>query len=108
MQKIGMSKKVYTGVHLLEYKKSTKQFGSIDASYNKTNKIENVRISLRKQDLDNISDIEGFISFEIDFEKLQSLATVTRSVYEKIDLLKILEKRDKLKENAYYIDKNNE
>ncbi|WP_289040560.1 hypothetical protein [uncultured Zobellia sp.] len=97
-----MSKKVYTGLHLLAYKNNTKQFGTIDASYSKVSNIERVRISLRKQDLINVSDREGFISFEIDFEKLETLANVSKSVYERIDLLRILDKSGKLNEKAYY------
>ncbi|MCD9585865.1 hypothetical protein [Tenacibaculum maritimum] len=99
-----MSKKVYTGVHLLCYDKKSKQFGSIDASYNKIKETDKVRISLRKQDLVNVGDEDGFFSFEIDIEKLESIANVARSVYERIELLKTLDKRGKLKEDAYYVD----
>lgn len=97
-----MKKKISTGAYLLEYNNRKNQFGTIDASYDLSDKQEMARIFLRKEDLVNLLIEDNFVSFEMTLEQLDILSTMSRSVFESMNLLKILAKRDKLKDEAYF------
>ena len=97
-------KKVYSGAYLLKYQNGQNQFGTIDASHRVDDKSEKARIVLRKKDLSNVLVDEDFISFELNLEQLEIISTTSRSVFEAIDLLKQLAKRDKLRDSAFMND----
>jgi hypothetical protein len=99
-----MGKKFYTGAHLLAFQNRKGQFGTIDASYIGEGETEKVRVSLRIDDLENLCVEEGFVTFEIDFEQLHILSNVANTVFERIQYLKILSQRGKLREDAFPCD----
>jgi hypothetical protein len=99
-----MEKKIYTGAYLLQYLNGEGQFGAVDATYNVSDKSEKARVLLRKKDLKKLLIDDDSVSFEISLEQLEIISSTSRSVFENVNLMKSLSKRDKLKENAFFLD----
>ena len=99
-----MNKKLYTGAYLLQMRDEKTQFGSVDASYSTTDKSEKVKLTLRVDDLQLLEVQDGFVNLQMSVEQLEVIAEKAFLVTRNIELLKILDKRGKLNDNAYLID----
>jgi hypothetical protein len=97
-----MNKKLYTGVYLLKNEDNS-QFGSMDASYIVDEAIGKATICLKKDNVQKIEIDKDFISIEIDLNQLKIISNISNSVSENIKILKILHKRNKLKDEAYIL-----
>lgn len=96
-----MEKRLYTGVYTIEKAgQKNKYFALADAWADKPGFDTTVRISFSKSNVITKID-EDLISFSLTNEEAQALALQLLKTVNAIELLKGLDKRNKLNDNAY-------